>query len=598
MTHEDDMPAAHPAYTLEQGQRAQRLDAFVQSRLEGLLSREKVKTRIKEGMVTLNGLVCDSPAARVQGGDTVELLFDLQGLQHETTVTPQEGEIAVLWHDADLCAINKPAGLSVHPGAGREDGTLVNRLLAHFPELGAQGGDRPGIVHRLDMDTTGLLLVALNEPARLKLSAAFAGRDVHKEYLALVYGVPSPCAGSVNLPIGRHPTQRTKMAVLKKGGREALTDYRVLYADPGGRFSLLAVRIHTGRTHQIRVHLLHIGHPILGDSTYFSSEAAGKALLPASEIPKTISPAQAPGPEQDNSAPSLSITPETARRQAFEALRKVASRPLLHAWKIKFPHPADGRPMCFCQSPPEDFPSAALALHTRMQRVILTGNSGCGKSSVLRYFTDSGVPVWSADEAVRILYEKNADGWHLLRSRYGSRFVPNEEQCVDKRTLFQAMQRDASVKKEVEALIHPLVYDSLNRFWSSLDAFPRKADMAVAEVPLYFESRGPRQGDAGAGQTPETVVVGVHCPDAIRLRRLRDIRGWDDAMIASMEGWQWPEDKKMRACDLVLDNGGLLEDLPEQCRVLQEELAMLRARKNVRFVKYFEGLVACPKQEG
>ena len=219
--------------------------------------------------------------------------------------------------DAHLLVIDKPAGLAVHPGAGRPGGTLVNALLLHVRDLSGVGGVlRPGIVHRLDRGTSGLMVVAKDDAAHRALAAQFAARTVEKEYAALVLGVPSPREGRVSAPIGRHPVQRKRMSVRARGGREALTSYKVVETLDGA--ALLRVRIHTGRTHQIRVHLASIGHPVAGDREY------GGTRTPPS------------------------------RRALSRELLAALKRPALHAARLSFTHPSTAERLTFESPLPAD----------------------------------------------------------------------------------------------------------------------------------------------------------------------------------------------------------------------------------------------------
>jgi 23S rRNA pseudouridine1911/1915/1917 synthase len=590
--------AERRAFSPARGDGRSRLDAFLSRELAGFLSREKIKAAIEQGQVSLNRKPCTRPKTLVEYGDSVEIDFSRLNAGAKTPAA-ENLPLKIIYQDADLAVINKPAGLTVHPCPSRPDGTLVNRLLAHFPELAGKGGtagpvpgfaqqgERPGIVHRLDKDTTGLLLVALNEASRLKLAAAFAAREVKKEYLALVYGVPDPAEGGINVPIGRDAARKTRMTAAPNSGRAAFSEYRTLYAGPAGRFSLLAVRIHTGRTHQIRVHLRHLGHPILGDALYFDPKAASGEM------------------------------------RAF--VERIAKRPLLHAWKIAFPHPAveeipaqnATEKLFFSCPPPEDFYSAALALSGETPKAVLTGNAGCGKSSVLKLLAQAAaqgreVVVWNADQAVAALYEQGGEGWRLLRSAFGTRFVPDERAGVDKKALFEAMFHDESLRREVEALIHPLVSAETKKFfrqhdfWNNLQAppqltgQPKPAKLAVAEIPLYFEAahgRGENIRKPGGSGTHCTdfstpLVIGVHCPQNIRARRLKTNRNWPDSMIEKMESWQWEENKKMQACDLVLDNSGTPEQLAEEVKKVLLELEELYARRLQRIRRALERLGA------
>jgi 23S rRNA pseudouridine1911/1915/1917 synthase len=211
---------------------------------------------------------------------------------------PEALPLRVVHEDSRLLVLDKPSGIAVHPGAGRSGGTLVNALLHHVKDLSGVGGVlRPGIVHRLDRGTSGLIVVAKDDDAHRLLAQQFAARSVEKEYLALVLGVPARREGEIDVPIGRHPVERRRMAV-RTGGRPARSSYVVEEAFDGA--ALLRVRIHTGRTHQVRVHLASIGHPVAGDATYGGSRRAAGALA-------------------------------------------LLERPALHAARLAFDHPSDGQ---------------------------------------------------------------------------------------------------------------------------------------------------------------------------------------------------------------------------------------------------------------
>jgi 23S rRNA pseudouridine1911/1915/1917 synthase len=240
--------------------------------------------------------------------------------------------LPILYEDSDLLVLDKPAGLVVHPAPGHADGTLVNALLAHCGDnLPGIGGERrPGIVHRLDRDTSGVMVVAKTEQALAALSAAFAARDLDRAYLALVWGLPAPASGEIEGAIGRDPRDRKRMAMVKSGGKPALTRYRTLdvaHAAVAG----VECRLATGRTHQIRVHLAARGHPVIGDPVYLRRVPAVARALP-----------------------------DAARRAALDFPRQA-----LHAATLGFAHPRTGAPLAFATPPPADFLDLMAALDVR-----------------------------------------------------------------------------------------------------------------------------------------------------------------------------------------------------------------------------------------
>jgi len=259
----------------------ERLDAFLARRCEQELSRSAAHKLIVDGLVTVNGAL-SKPSHRLSGGDGVVVHLPPPEV---ATLEPEAIPLRIVYQDEDVIVVDKPPGLTVHPAAGHRHGTLVNALLAVCPELAAiEGTLRPGIVHRLDKDTSGLLVVAKNEAAQASLAQQLKEREVHKAYLALVRGQVEPPQGVIDAPVGRHPRRRKRMAVVE-GGRAAQTRYRLrefLHDDDGVDYSLVEVEPLTGRTHQIRVHFASIGHPVVGDRVYGkASPLVGRQFLHA-----------------------------------------------------------------------------------------------------------------------------------------------------------------------------------------------------------------------------------------------------------------------------------------------------------------------------
>ncbi|MFZ2357787.1 MAG: RluA family pseudouridine synthase [Anaerolineae bacterium] len=259
-------------YTVDVQQSSQRLDRFLAGQLADA-SRVEVQRWIKEERVTVNGQP-GKASYKLRAGDSLTLL---RPPRIESQIEPEQVALVVVYEDADLLVVNKPAGMVVHPAPGHVRGTLVNALLGRDPGLAAVGGpERAGVVHRLDRDTSGLLLVAKNSTAFAKLQRQFKTRRVEKTYLALVEGAPDAASGRIEAPVARDPAHRQRMAVLSenRGGRKAATAFRVLesyistMSQQRHEFSLLEVDLLTGRTHQIRVHMAFIKHPVVGDRIY------------------------------------------------------------------------------------------------------------------------------------------------------------------------------------------------------------------------------------------------------------------------------------------------------------------------------------------
>ena len=312
--------ASSRSLRVEASEAGARLDAWIAKRLPEL-SRARVQALMAEGAVRLEGRAA-RPSLRLRGGEevTIEVPDPVAALP-----APEDVPLTILHEDGRLLVLDKPAGMTVHPGAGRVSGTLVNALLHHVLDLSGVGGVlRPGIVHRLDRGTSGLMVVAKDDETHRALAGQFASRTVEKEYLAVVHGVPRPRQGVVEAAIGRDPVHRKRMSVRAPRGRAARSSYAVMEALDGA--SLLRVRIHTGRTHQIRVHLASLGHPVAGDATY------GGTRTPSSRRPDA--------------------------RAALAGLR----RPALHAARLVFTHPGSGERMSFEAPLPADLVALLQAL--------------------------------------------------------------------------------------------------------------------------------------------------------------------------------------------------------------------------------------------
>jgi 23S rRNA pseudouridine1911/1915/1917 synthase len=303
--------------------KGQRLDLFLSAQLEGV-SRSRVQLLIDQGDVMVNGLR-EKASLKLRGGERIDITGEPRPAPLKATA--EEIPLDVIYEDADLAVINKPAGMMVHAGSGQNEearnrGTLVNALLYRFKALSATGGDlRPGIVHRLDKDTSGLIVVAKNDRTHAALAELFSSRQIKKTYIALVQGAVERARGTINSNVGRDPQRRTRMTTKPLGdARAAVSHYEVVrrLANRFGKFTLVRVRIETGRTHQIRVHMASIGHPVVGDSLYGGS-----------------------GHLTDQVA-SQAATSKAARRKA-EPERLRLGRNFLHAAQLEFPHPRTGK---------------------------------------------------------------------------------------------------------------------------------------------------------------------------------------------------------------------------------------------------------------
>ncbi len=302
-----------------------RLDRWLASRTE--LSRSRVSALIGEGAVLLNGVPVSAQDKKTAAGDVYEIRVPAPV---SATPEPEDIPLDVVFEDDDLIVLNKAAGMVVHPAAGNYEGTLVNALLSKCAGTlsGIGGVARPGIVHRLDKDTSGLMVVAKNDFAHQALSEQFAVHSLERCYKALVWGTPQPLSGSIETQIGRSRFDRKKMAVVQNAGKRALTNYKVLEIFEGGAVSLVECSLKTGRTHQVRVHMAHIGHPLLGDALYGKTPKAAK---------------------QKMSAESFNVAARFPRQA-------------LHSYKMSFEHPRTHETMRFELPLPEDMRQTADAL--------------------------------------------------------------------------------------------------------------------------------------------------------------------------------------------------------------------------------------------
>lgn len=309
----------HFSFTAAKGQKPLRIDKFLMNLLENA-TRNKIQQAAKEGHIWVNDTAVKQNY-KVKPGDHIKVLFGHP--PHEFLLTPEDIPLDIVYEDESLLVVNKPAGMVVHPGHGNYSGTLVNALIHHIEKLPVNSNERPGLVHRIDKDTSGLLVIAKTEPAMVHLARQFYEKSSEREYVALVWGNVEDETGTVTGHIGRNPKNRLQMQVFPEGdqGKEAVTHYRVL--ERFGYVTLLACTLETGRTHQIRVHMKHIGHTLFNDERY-----GGNKILKGTTF--------------------------TKYRQFVENAFSLLPRQALHAKTLGFVHPISGKKLRFSADLPPD----------------------------------------------------------------------------------------------------------------------------------------------------------------------------------------------------------------------------------------------------
>ncbi len=524
-------------FIVGKGDARSRLDKLVLKYFPGdHPARTTVQSWIKNGLVLVDDVPCFKASQNLFPDQRVVVSARID----EADPKPQKGLLDEIYKDDHVLVLNKQAGISVHPAQSLDEHTLVNYLLEKYPRAMKKfSGDRPGIVHRLDRDTSGLMVVALDPQSKKNLARSFHDRKVVKEYLAIVHGCPEAEHGGINYPLGRDPKSRTKMAVVRDG-RSAITRYQILHRGINKIWSLVRLEILTGRTHQIRVHMARLGHPVLGDHLY------GGRIRPSMDFKQN-------------------------------SLAKLVKRQLLHSARLDFSHPSTGKMMSFTKPPPKDFIRSVLYLERKVQRVVITGAMGSGKSTVMTLLEKNGFAVFTADKCVAELYEPGNDGWRIIKSRFGNMFIDGIDQPVNKTKLFRAICEDKAILEELNHLIHPLVRYRLEEFWKK----NRDKRVGFAEIPLVFETGMDNECD---------LVAGVFCPDITRYRRLAKKRNISQEQISVLDKSQMSQVSKLKRCSLVLDNSLHRPDLELKVKALARVLWYLRSRNAQKRFGFFKKL--------
>lgn len=309
----------HYSFKADKGQQPFRIDKFLMNRIENA-TRNKIQQAAKNGNIHVNGIAVKQNY-KVKAFDEIKVLFEHP--PHEYLLTPENIPLDIVYEDDQLLVVNKPAGMVVHPGHGNYSGTLINALIYHFDNLPMNSNERPGLVHRIDKDTSGLLVIAKTEHALNHLAKQFFNKTSEREYIALVWGNMEEDEGTVKGHIGRHPKNRLQMEVFPDGehGKEAVTHYKVL--ERFGYVTMVSCILETGRTHQIRVHMKHIGHTLFNDERY-----GGEKIMKGTTF--------------------------TKYKQFVENCFKVLPRQALHAKMLGFEHPVTGKVLRFDSEIPED----------------------------------------------------------------------------------------------------------------------------------------------------------------------------------------------------------------------------------------------------